>query len=56
MKRVYRVVVRNSNESYNVMREGTRAECRHMILARWGHWPPFAVITTRTSDFRRRFE
>lgn len=56
MKRVYRVVTRNGNESYSVMREGTRAECRHMILGRWGHCPPFAVITTRTSDFHRCFE
>jgi hypothetical protein len=47
----HRVVTRNFGDTYTVMKEGTRAECRRFIIARWGHWPPFAAITTRTTNF-----
>lgn len=54
---MYRVVTRDhsrdDNEHYTVWYEGTRAKCRAWILARYKHWPPFAVITKRTSNFNR---
>jgi len=48
---VYRVVTRNINETYSVVFEGTKSECRKYISGRWGHWPPFAAITTRDTNF-----
>jgi hypothetical protein len=49
---MYRVVTRDWGDKYSVMFEGTRAQCRQYILGRWGHWPPFAAITTRTTNFQ----
>lgn len=33
----------------------TRAKCRRFILGRWGHWPPFAYISSaQTAESFRR--
>jgi hypothetical protein len=48
----YHVVTRDHGDSYSLMFSGTRAECRRYIIGRWGHWPPFAAITTRTRNFQ----
>jgi hypothetical protein len=50
-----RVVTRNHNGSYSIVHEGTRPECKRFIIGRWGHWPPFAAITTRESNFDSLF-
>jgi hypothetical protein len=50
-----RVVTRDSNGSYTVLFSGTRSECRAFMLGRWGHFPPFAAITSRTSNYHRVF-
>ncbi len=49
----FRVVTRNFGDTYSVMYEGTRAQCKTFIRSRWGHWPSFAAITQRTSNFHR---
>ena len=54
----YRVVTKDfggKDIGYSVLYEGTRTECRRYILGRWGHIPPFAVVTTRTSNFEKCF-
>ena len=35
----------------------TRGECKKMIWGRWGHWPPFAIISTIKSaeKFKARY-
>lgn len=48
---MFRVVSRDWGDKYSVLFEGTRSQCRRYILGRWGHWPPFAAITTRASNF-----
>ena len=35
--------------------EGTKSQCWKYIVGRWGHKPPWAAITTRTSNFSRCF-
>ena len=48
----FNVVTRDHGDTYTLMFSGTRSECRRMILGRWGHWPSFAAITTRTHNFQ----
>lgn len=47
----YRVVTRNIGDTYSELFSGTRAECRRYMIGRWGHFPGFAVITTRSENF-----
>ena len=51
-----RVVTRDHGKdepTFTVWFEGTRAQCRRWILGRYGHFPPFAVVTKRTANFDR---
>lgn len=55
--KVFNVWTLNSGGTVSCMFSGTRAACRRMILGRWGHWPPFAIISTITSEsnFKRKY-
>ena len=41
----YHVWTLNFNDTVSRMFTGSRAQCRKFIIGRWGHWPPFAVIS-----------
>lgn len=54
MKHVWTI---NSNETVSCLFSGTRTQCRNFIVGRWGHWPPFAVVSQIecASKFRKRY-
>ena len=33
---------------------GTKSECRRHIIGRWGHWPPFAFLSTIQDENKAR--
>lgn len=52
----YRVWTKNFNGGVSIMTDwSTYAQCRKMIVGRWGHWPPFAFISAcqDSKSFRR---
>ncbi|MBY0226140.1 MAG: hypothetical protein K2Q28_10080 [Hyphomicrobium sp.] len=53
--RTFLVITRNFDETHTVWFAGARAICRHWILGRYCHRPPFAAITQRTAQFERCF-
>ncbi len=55
MSDTYRVVTRNIGDTYTVMFEGTKQACWKFVEGRWGHRPPFAAVTKRTSNFESLF-
>lgn len=55
MKTLYHVVSRNFGGTTSLCFSGTRAECRHWIIGRHRHIPPFYAITQRTKDFHKCF-
>ena len=47
---MYRVWTKDFNQSYTIMTDWqTYAECKRMIIGRWGHWPPFTYISKARS-------
>lgn len=43
---MYRVWTINMNGTVACMTDWqSRTQCRRFIVARWGHWPPFAYIS-----------
>jgi hypothetical protein len=53
---LYRVWTKDVGGRYSTLSAwGTRSECKKSIIGRWGHWPPFAYISTAisTMSFRR---
>mgnify|MGYP001583535124 CR=1 len=54
--RTYRVWTKNMNGTLSIMtNDTTYRKCRRFIIGRWGHWPPFAFISSAqdSSAFRR---
>ena len=54
--KMYRVVTRNFGEKYSVVYENIKSRCEKYVCLRWGHWPPWAAVTSRDRDFHRCFE
>lgn len=55
MARRYRVITEDANGGYSIMTDWqTRTACRKFILARWGHWPPFAHISSGRGEYLAR--
>ena len=58
MKKRYRVITADfggRHFSYSVLSDWTTyADARRRIIGRWGHWPPFAFISTSDSDLYLR--
>jgi hypothetical protein len=46
----FRVWTKNFNGGFSIMTDWqSKSSCRKMILGRWGHWPPFAFISSAQS-------
>jgi hypothetical protein len=47
----------NCSGSVSCLFSDTYAACRKYIVGRWGHWPPFAIISQiETSEkFKRKY-
>jgi len=51
MSKQYRVITKDSDSKYTLMTNWTtKSECKQYIIGRWGHWPPFAFISTAKTD------
>jgi hypothetical protein len=52
----FRVWTLNFNGGVSLMTDWqTLANCKKMILGRWGHWPPFAFMSAaKTAESFRR--
>ena len=49
--RQYRVVTTDHNGGVSILCDWqSRAACRRYIIGRWGHWPPFAHISSASGD------
>jgi hypothetical protein len=54
----YRVWTLNFGGSVTIMTDWmTRNDCKRFVLGRWGHFPPFAIISTikLIEKFARRY-
>lgn len=50
-ERRYRVWTKDCNFRRSVLTDWmTYSQCKKCIIGRWGHWPPFAVISEARDD------
>ena len=53
--RQYRVITQDFGNKVAILTDWTtRAACRRFILSRWGHWPPFAHISSGQINYLLR--